>query len=700
MEIRSHSSKFFLISIVVLLNFLSCLSNEKLNRLSVASSPYLKQHADNPVDWYEWGDAAIAKAKKENKPILVSVGYASCHWCHVMEEESFMDTAVARIMNENFINIKVDREERPDIDNIYMSACQFVSSEGCGWPLNAFALPDGKPFFAGTYYPKENWMNLLRQVADAYQNQNQKVLMQAEALTNEIRNADLDFIKAGNGSAIADKTIYKNFFDSLYTQVDHTNGGLSGTQKFPMPSVWEFLLQYNYFSKDSNAIAAVTKTLTEMAWGGIYDQIGGGFARYATDRQWRVPHFEKMLYDNGQLMSLYAHAYQVTKNKLFIDIIEGIALFIESELTSEEGGFFSSINAVTEDGEGEFYAWTYNEMKKILGDQQPELTIEYFGVSPKGNWKDKKNILFAAASPAEFSLSKKIPDKEFDELLTKSKGMLLKERNKRIKPSVDYKILTAWNAIMLKGYLDAYTVLGDQKYFISALKNAKFLEASMLRKDGQLWRNYSMGKASVDGFLDDYSLTAKAFIRLYQVTFDMHWLLLSKRVTEYAIKNFYDQEQGLFFYTNISSKDVLLRKMELQDHVIPSSNSVMAEVLFNLSVYFEDDDYLEKATSMVSKLSVKSKRESPFYTQWYYVSGLLANGVNEVAIMGKDAINRNIELQKNYLPGVLFMGSVKSEDLPLLENKMPENRTLIYVCTNRVCKMPVEDLEKALKLVN
>ena len=428
----------------------SCNIVEKQNRLSAASSPYLKQHADNPVDWYEWGDEAIAKAKKENKPILISVGYASCHWCHVMEQESFMDTAVAGIMNKNFICIKVDREERPDIDNIYMNACQLISGESCGWPLNAFALPDGKPFFAGTYYQKESWINLLKQVAEAYQNQNQKVLLQADALTNEIRNIDLDFLKEENRTTVIDKTIYQNFFDSLYTQIDLVNGGLIGIQKFPMPSVWEFILQYNYYHKDSKSIDAVNKTLTEMALGGIYDQIGGGFARYSTDTLWRIPHFEKMLYDNGQLMSLYAHAYQVTKNNLFKNIVEGIALFIVRDLTSTEGGFFSSLNAVTEEGEGEFYAWTYNDVKNSLGDQQPELIIEYFNISLKGNWKEMKNILFATSAPEEFSNSKKLSDKDFDDLLIKSKDILLKERNKRIKPSVDIKILTSWNAIMLK----------------------------------------------------------------------------------------------------------------------------------------------------------------------------------------------------------------------------------------------------------
>ena len=671
----------------------------KQNRLAEASSPYLKQHADNPVDWYEWNEEIIKKAEKENKPLLLSIGYASCHWCHVMEEESFMDTAVARVMNENFICIKVDREERPDIDNIYMNACQLISGESCGWPLNAFALPNGKPFFAGTYYPKDNWLNLLKQISDAYKNQHQKVVLQADALTNEIKNYDIDFLKSDSQPAAIDQRIYQNFFDSIYTQIDLVNGGLHGTQKFPLPIVWEFLLQYHYYNKDEKAIEAINKSLTQMALGGIYDQVGGGFARYSTDQEWRIPHFEKMLYDNGQLMSLFAHAYQVTQKPLYKNIIEGIALFIERDLTSTSGGFYSSLNAVTEDGEGEFYAWTYNDVKKIVGETQAGLVAEYYNISPEGNWKAAKNILFASETPEEFAQTQKKSDTEISDLIDKAKSGLLKERNKRKKPSVDDKILTSWNALMIKGYLDAYVAIGNEAYLNIAIKNAEFIEKNMLHKDGKIWRNYSNGKTSVSGFLEDYALLAKAFIRLYQVTFDIHWLQISRRITDYAIKNFYDEQTGLFFFTASSSNDLVVRKIELTDHVIPSSNSVMAEVLFNLYVYFEQNGYFEKASAMVSKVHGKAKRESPFYAHWYYVSGMLANGINEVAIMGKEAIKKNLELQKNYLPGSINMGSVSEENLPLLENKMPADKTLIYVCTNRTCKLPVEDVEKALKLI-
>jgi hypothetical protein len=669
------------------------------NNLKHASSPYLKQHADNPVDWQEWSDHIIQQAKKDNKPLLISIGYASCHWCHVMEKESFMDTAVARVMNENFVCIKVDREERPDIDNIYMKACQLISGENCGWPLNAFALPNGRPFFSGTYYPKTNWLNLLKQITEAYKNQNQKVSLQAEALTSEIKNFDPDFLKAEDLEKPVDKNDYKNFFDSIYTQIDPVYGGLNGEQKFPLPVVWEFLLQYHYYNKDAKAIDAINLSLTKMALGGIYDQAGGGFARYSTDQRWQVPHFEKMLYDNGQLMSLFAQAYQVTKKTLYKNIVEEIALFVEKDLTASSGGFYSSLNAVTEDGEGEFYTWSYNEVKKIAGESHIGLIAEFYNITPEGNWKENKNILNAVATEEEFAESKKKSAAEIHELLEHTRSELLKVRNKRKKPSVDDKILTGWNALMMKGYLDAYLAIGKESYLNSALKNAEFIEKNLLQKDGQLWRNYSNGKSSVNGFLEDYALLAKAFIRLYQVTFDIHWLQTARQITNFAIRNFYDEQSGLFYFTSDKANKLFVRKIELSDHAIPSSNAVMAEVLFNLYVYFEQNDYLEKVRKMVSKIPVKSKRESPYFAHWYYVFGLLSNGVNEVAIMGKEAIKKNIELLRNFLPGCISMGSASYENLPLLENKMPEDKTLIYVCTDRTCKLPVQDVEKALILI-
>ncbi len=678
--------------------FYSCNPAKEKNHLSTASSPYLLQHADNPVDWYEWSDEAIEKAKKENKPLLISIGYASCHWCHVMEKESFMDTAVARVMNNNFICIKVDREERPDIDNIYMAACQLLSGSG-GWPLNAFALPDGKPFFAGTYYSKSSWINLLKQIATAYKEKNDLVVKQADALTKGIAQEELSFMNIDSVALVINKTAYQNLFDSIYKNTDTKNGGLKGSPKFPMPAVTEFLLQYHYLTGNKQALEAANNTLTRMALGGMYDQVGGGFARYATDSNWRIPHFEKMLYDNGQLISLYAHAYQLTKNEFYKNILTETIAFVERDLTSPEGGFYSSLNADTEDGEGEFYAWSYDDFKKINSNETGNLVAEYFNVIPEGNWEKKKNILFASATPQEFAIMKKQLPGKFITMLNEARKFLLAERNKRIKPATDTKILTAWNAIMLTGYTDAYAATGNEAYLAKAITNAKFLERNLMSKNESLKRNFKDGKAFIEGFLDDYAWVAKAFIKLYQVSFDKHWLSLAQQLADYALANFYDTKTGMFYYTAASSSNLVVRKMEIADNAIPSSNAIMAGVLNELGVYFDNKDYTDKSKKMFSLVAEKISAMPSYYAQWCLLEGLFSHGTYEVALMGKDAHKKNMELQRNYLPNCFFMGETDEENLPLLEDKLPENKTLIYVCTNKVCKLPVEDAGRALEQI-
>ena len=690
------------VSIGFVLSFLlflcSCTSNKE-NRLANASSPYLQQHADNPVDWHEWGDEALTKAKKENKPLLISVGYASCHWCHVMEKESFMDTSVARIMNENFICIKVDREERPDIDNIYMNACQLISRSS-GWPLNAFALPDGKPFFAGTYYSKKSWISLLNKISTAYKTQNGKIRLQAQGLTQGISNESLALIKADEETSLVSKKSFDSLFDTLYAQIDLRNGGLQGAPKFPMPAVTEFLLQYHHLTADKKALDAATNSLTQMALGAIYDQVGGGFARYTTDSLWRVPHFEKMLYDNGQLLGVYAHAYQVTKNAFFKNIVKELATFLERDLGTSDGAFYSSLNADTKSGEGDFYAWELSEIKKITGEPQATLVSQYFNISEKGNWKDKKNILYANQSPEEFAALENLSVTDFYNHLNTVKKALFKERDKREKPRIDKKILTSWNALVLKGYADAYVALGEKSYLDKAINTARFIEKNMMDKDGHLWRNYTNGKTSVDGFLDDYALFSKSLIRLYQVTFDIHWLALSRQLVDYAFAHFYDEKTGMFFYTSSTTDGLVVRKIEIVDNVIPSSNGVMAELLFNLATYFDNEKYLQKSSRMLSTVSANLNANIAFYTQWAFVGGLFAHGTNEVAIVGKDAVAKNTELQKNYLPNCIFLGDTVKESLPLLEGKLSQNKTLLYVCTNKTCKTPVEDPGLALQQLN
>ncbi len=668
------------------------------NRLANASSPYLREHADNPVDWYEWGDEALLKAKKENKPLIVSVGYAACHWCHVMERESFMDTAVARIMNENFVAVKVDREERPDLDNIYINACQLLNNGEAGWPLNAFALPDGKPFFAGTYYTKDNWIKLLKQIAESYRNKNNKVVLQANALTFGIIDNDSLLLNGDKGKTGMDQDLYRSLFENAYKQIDLTNGGLKGQEKFPTPSLWEFMLQYYHLTGNKHALDATANTISKMALGGIYDHIGGGFARYSTDSLWRVPHFEKMLYDNAQLVSLYSHAYQITGNDFFRKIVVGTLDFVDKELASPAGGFYCSINADTREGEGRYYTWKSDELNSVLDKDNINVVKTYYNISFDGNWEKGRNILYSVQEPSDFASAKNIPDKEFESILNNFRDKLLAERNKRIKPTVDDKVLTSWNALLLMAYVDAFNALGDRLLLKKALAVASFLEKNMLDGSGHLWRSFRNSKGSIDGFLDDYGLLAKAYIGLYEVTFDKHWLMLSTKLADYSIANFYDNKSGLFYYTSAGSEKLAARKIEILNNVIPSSNAVMGEVLFVLGTLLENEGYLQKSSAMTTKIAGRLGETIAYSPEWGYLAGLTVHNNYEVAIMGAEALQKNSEMQKNYLPNSLFMGGIE-ENLPLLENKLPRKGTLIYVCTDKTCRRPVSDVSSALQQI-
>ena len=662
------------------------------NRLATSSSPYLREHSDNPVDWYEWGEEALAKAKSENKPLIISIGYASCHWCHVMERESFMDTAVARLMNENFVSIKIDREERPDIDQIYLDAAQLISGNS-GWPLNAFALPNGKPFYAGTYFPKEQWIAILRQVAETYKNENTSVLEQAEALTKAIQGSR---VTDGKTETAFNQKLYQNIFANWEESFDFEYGGLKGSPKFPLPAVGEFLLQNYYLTDNKNALKAVTTTLDKMANGGIYDHLGGGFARYSTDQYWKVPHFEKMLYDNAQLVSLYAHAFQVTGSKEYAMVIKETLDFVRRDLLSPDGGFYSSINADSEDEEGRYYVWTKAEIESVMDPVVAKLFIEFYQVTDSGNWEKGKNVLYPLSSKHAFAARKNIPAETIYTTLESAERELLRARGKRVAPSTDDKILTSWNALMLKGFLDAYFALGDSKYLQNALANARFLEKNMIRQDGRLWRNFKDGKAATDAFLDDYALLAKAFIQLYQATLDIHWLGKARVVTDYAVEHFRDEKRGIFYYTSADSENLVVRTVEMADNVIPSSNSVFAEVLYLLGEYYAEDLYIQMSSAMLRYVTNELTGDQPFYANWANLLGRVTYQPYEVAVVGDDALAKLKELQVHYLPTTIFMGG-SEEDLPLLKNKQVDQRTIIYVCRNKTCKMPEEDVGRAMQ---
>ncbi len=663
------------------------------NRLKNASSPYLREHGDNPVDWYEWSAEALTKAKNENKPLLISIGYASCHWCHVMEEESFMDTAVANIMNRYFIAIKIDREERPDLDQIYINAAQLISGNA-GWPLNAFALPDGKPFFVSTYAPKEQWITSLRQIAQAYERDPRAIEQRAQLVTEGVKNSfALTSPPPTNDSS--DQGSYTSVFDSWEKFFDLSDGGLKGAPKFPMPVIWESVLQHYYLTGNKRALDAALTTLTKMAKGGIFDQVGGGFARYSTDSLWKIPHFEKMLYDNGQLVSLYSHAHQITANADYERVIHKTLNFIATEMMSPEGGFYSSVNADSEGEEGKFYVWTKSEIEKVLDGKTSSLIMEYYNITEGGNWDDGKNILFTQHNDDKFAAKRGMTRAQWVGILGKAEEALLKARSMRIRPSLDDKILTAWNAIMLNGFVDAYFATGEKSYLSIAVKNAEFLAKEMIQSDGRVSRSFVAGKASIDGFLEDYAFLAAAYVHLYEATFDRQWLDKSRTVIDYAINHFRDASTGLFFYTSDLSEKLVARTVEIEDNVMPSSNSACASVLFRLAAYFDQNEYREIAEGLLKRVPLQIMRQSPSYANWISIREFVAFKPFELAVMGPDAIKVSNEIYGHYLPTTILMGGVE-ENLPLLEHKLVNGQTIIYVCRDKVCKLPTKSVTEAL----
>ena len=666
----------------------------KQNRLSNASSPYLRQHADNPVDWYEWGDEALAKAKIENKPLIISVGYAACHWCHVMAHESFSDEEIAEFMNSHFVCIKVDREERPDIDRIYMDAAQLLSGRG-GWPLNAFALPDGKPFYAATYFPPDQWMDALHQLSHLFQNEYPRVLQAATSLTEGIRTTP--FPGLSNSKPFTAEEYHAAIENQINT-IDFEFGGYSGAPKFMMPTGLNSLLQYHYLTEDQKALNAVTIALDAMAKGGIYDQIGGGFSRYSTDQFWKVPHFEKMLYDNAQLITLYAHAFQLTNKPLYAEIVNQTIIFAERELQNTDGGFYASIDADSEHEEGKFYLWTKQEIESVLDAETAEIVLRFYQVSAYGNWENGKNILHYKDNKAKFSSENGMTVNELNSVLQIANKSLLDQRNSRTRPATDDKILTSWNALMISGYVNAYKVFGNEKYLNGAISTAHFLETNMIKEQGMLYRVYKDGKVSTEAFLDDYALLADAYISLYEVTFDLHWLQMSQLLTGYVWNHFMDAENQLFFYTSDLAENLIARKHEISDNVIPASNSGMAHVLFKLGILLENSDYSKMAAKMLFKLRNEIVQQGAYYANWAMLLGKMVYPSCEVAILGENAASINLEMQKNYLPTTVFAGGI-SENLPLLQNRLVDNKTTIYVCQNNACNSPVYLAKDALELI-
>ncbi len=675
-------------------------SHEFTNKLIHESSPYLLMHAHNPVDWQPWGAEALQESKEKNKMLIISIGYAACHWCHVMEHESFEDTAVAKIMNDNFVCIKIDREERPDVDDVYMAACQLASRRGCGWPLNSFALPDGRPFWAGTYFPKKDWVNVLEHFIKLRRDEPEKLEQYAAQLTQGIQtNETMPNIA---GEKVFAKSDLDKIASNFLKNIDFKRGGRVGSPKFPMPNNYEFLLKYHHLTGNQKALDAVKVTLDNLAKGGIYDHLGGGFARYSTDSEWIVPHFEKMLYDNAQLVSLFSEAWKLTKNPAYKKVVEETLGFIKREMTSPEGGFYSSLDADSDGEEGKFYVWTKAQIETILGDPKTaEIFDAYYEVKEKGNWEAGKNILYRRKSASQIAKQYKLSVEELDELISKAKDQLFQERSSRVRPALDDKILTSWNALMLKGYVDAYQAFGKKEYLDAALKNGNFILHKILHDGNRLNRNYKDGKSVINGFLDDYAFTVTAFIGLYEVTFDEQWLYKAKELADYVLLHFSDPTSSMFHYTSDLDPPLIARKMEVSDNVIPGSNSSMARALYSLGLYFYKPEYIEKAKQLMLNLSatIIDSSQPNFFSNWCSLFLDLVKPPYEVAIIGSDFEAKRNALMQHYLPDAILLGGKNEGSLELLKDKLQEGKTMIYVCQNKVCKFPVTEVEKALKLM-
>jgi uncharacterized protein YyaL (SSP411 family) len=661
------------------------------NALVNSSSPYLLQHAHNPVNWYPWGEEALAKATAEDKLLIISVGYAACHWCHVMEHESFEDTAVARIMNENFVSIKVDREERPDVDQIYMNAANLLNGRG-GWPLNAIAMPDGRPIFAGTYYPKEEWLEVLQHFVRLKMEKPELLDKAATQLTAGLQQIDA-IVPPTEKASFAAKDL-ESLYKTVEQSMDFRKGGLDRAPKFPMPVIHQFLLQYHHQSGNEKALQAVLTTLDEMAAGGIYDQVGGGFARYSTDAIWKVPHFEKMLYDNAQLVSLYSSAYQLTQNSHYKRIVYETLDWLERDLRDENGGFYSSLDADSEGEEGKYYVWSAAELDQILGEDATWFK-EFYNVEAGGNWEEH-NILFQTQTQEEMAAKNGLSVGELQAKLKTSKAKLLKVRAKRVPPGLDDKILTAWNALLLKGYADAYRVFDDERFLQQAQGIANFLQKEMRQKDGGLYRNHKDGLSTINAFADDYGLVIEAYVSLYQATFEEDWLFRANELMAYALAHFFDESTGTFFYTSDEDDPLVTRSREMSDNVIPGSNSILAKDLFLLGTYLYEDDYLAKASALLQVVLEDAKKQGAFYANWGMLLNWMVNTPYEVAIVGQDYQAARKVLDQHYLPNVFLLGGKTEGKLELLEYKLVKGATMIYVCQNKVCQMPVEDPQKAL----
>ena len=617
-----------------------------------------------------------------------------------MEHNCFEDEEVAEVMNANFVNIKIDREERPDIDHIYMDALQMMTGSG-GWPLNIIALPDGRPFWGATYVKKADWINVLNQLATLYKTDPEKVVDYATNLASGLRSMNL--VAANNNEKIITKDELQGAVKNWSQYFDTFLGGHKRAPKFMMPGNLDFLLHYATLYKDSEITEYVNTTLTRMAYGGIFDHIGGGFSRYAVDTKWHVPHFEKMLYDNAQLVSLYAKAFAATRNPLYKKVVKETVAFVSQELMTSDFAFYSSLDAdsLDEHGilkEGAYYVWKEADLKELLNEDFP-LFGDYYNINSYGYWEDEAYVLIRDATDLELAQKHSISLQELETRIKRSKKILKKHRAKRTPPRLDDKILTSWNGLMLTGLLDAYRYLGDEEYLQLAIKNAAFIIENLFKEDGSIFHNHKNGKSTINGFLEDYAAIIQAFIALYEVTFQESWLFKAKELSDYCLQHFTDTQSGLLFFTSDTEEVVVRRSLETTDNVIPASNSIMALNLFKLSQLFPATSYEATALAMFTSMSPGILENPTSYANWMHAGLYINFPFYEIAITGANFLNIANDFRKLYLPNTILAGTEQESSLPVLEGRLQDNQTLIYVCLKGACQLPVTSVKDALDLM-
>jgi len=672
--------------------------NRKENHLKGQTSPYLLQHLFNPVDWHPWGAEALQKAENENKPIIISIGYSACHWCHVMERESFEDHQVAQLMNQYFVCIKVDREERPDIDHLYMGAVQLISGHG-GWPLNCFALPDGRPFWGGTYFPPQQWKNILTRIHDLYLHQYSELEAQAQRLTDGISKNSLLPIGETISDDFSSETIHA-MARSIIEGLDTSNGGTKGAPKFPLPGIYEFLLHYYYQNPSSSQVLdAINITLKKMAMGGIYDQTGGGFARYSVDEYWKVPHFEKMLYDNAQLITLYSKAFRISPQPLYKQVVEETIGFISRELTSPEGTFYAALDADSEGEEGKYYVWTENEFRQILG-QEASLAMEYYNLGGKGFWEHGRNILLTTHTEDEFAREKGIDISSFREKISRWKQLLLAYREKRPKPGLDYKVLISWNALMIEALTEAAATFQNNQWKPMAVKAADFIIDHAMDPQGRIYHTLHHGKPAIEGFLEDYAFMIRALIKLGQLCCEEKYFFLAHKLASYALEHFSSTETTLFSYSSSKGEKLVAAHYDFQDNVIPSSNSTMARNLFYLGNLFEDKNWVNRSREMLKTMEPQMERLGSWGANWGILWLHFHKEFYTFAISGKEATATTEQLLTRYLPDALVCTAHQPKSLlPILKNRFSSDETTIYPCTLHSCLSPQKSIEELLKVI-